>query len=456
MRTRMLTSVFWMAFVACAVVLGFAHPGTVDAESNKVDICHIDDQGNIHLISVNENAVPAHVNHGDFFPVEFFADADGDGFGDASISVEDCTAPAGFVDNSDDCDRHDDTPISVSVLATFAPVGSPAPFNREWPEGISVIPSTNGGPGSPVVAFAPLGRYVKIAPDGSYTDYATFLNPLLAATQRTVCSVVDAEGEIGQAGNMYVCLGDFQDDPAARTGRYPGIYVVPPGGGEAVPFSLPSNIQIPEMITIVDHKLWVADSIGAIYTVDSKGAVSLWSNDPLLAGNVPGAPRFCPVVQVTPHVFGAMGVLHDRKERNVYVSNFDRGSLVKIHVKRDGTAGRAVNVFEDCQYQGIKGLALNEADGSIFATGQFTDTLYRIDPKEGSIAPFGPSGKPPYDSPSYPFVEKYGNGHRRLLVTNFARTSFVANNNPLNNLSVVTLPDDCRDHHHGHGHGRGH
>ena len=115
-------------------------------------------------------------------------------------------------------------------------------------------------------------------------------------------------------------------------------------------------------------------------------------------------------------------------------------------------------MFEDCQYQGIKGLALNEADGSIFATGQLTDTLYRIDPKKGSIAPFGPSGKPPYDSPSYPHVEKYGNGQRRLLVTNFARTSFVANDNPLNNLSVVTLPDDCRDHHHrsGHSHGHGH
>jgi hypothetical protein len=412
-----------------------------DAESNKVDICHIDDQGNIHLISVNENAVPAHVNHGDFYGTRGLC-----GFGDASISVEDC------IDNSDDCDRHD-TPISVSVLATFKPVGTPAPFNREWPEGISVLPSTNGGPGSPLVA---LGRWVKIAPDGSYTDYATLLSPPIAATQRTVCSVVDAEGEIGPAGNTYLCLGDFQDNPAARTGRQPGIYVVPQGGGEGVPFSLPSNIQIPEMITIVDHKLWVADSIGAIYTVDSTGAVSLWSNDPLLAGNVPGAPRVCPVVQVTPHVFGAMGVLHDRKERNVYVSNFDRGSLVKIHVKRDGTAGRAVKVFEDCQYQGIKGLALNEADGSIFAVGQFTDTLYRIDPKEGSIAPFGPSGKPPYDSPSYPLVEKYGNGHRRLLVTNFARTSFVANNNPLNNLSVVTLPDDCRDHDHDHGHAHGH
>lgn len=35
---------------------------------------------------------------------EFFRDADGDGFGDPNVSVRACTPPAGYVDNSDDCD----------------------------------------------------------------------------------------------------------------------------------------------------------------------------------------------------------------------------------------------------------------------------------------------------------------------------------------------------------------
>lgn len=107
MRIRMLRSVYWMAFVACAVVLGLGRPGTVDAQGNMVEICHVSGQGRVRLISVNEDAVPDHEGHGDFFPEEFFADADEDDFGDASVSVEDCTAPAGFVDNSDDCDDSD-------------------------------------------------------------------------------------------------------------------------------------------------------------------------------------------------------------------------------------------------------------------------------------------------------------------------------------------------------------
>lgn len=36
--------------------------------------------------------------------VTFYADADGDGFGDANNTIEDCTAPENFVANSDDCD----------------------------------------------------------------------------------------------------------------------------------------------------------------------------------------------------------------------------------------------------------------------------------------------------------------------------------------------------------------
>jgi len=39
-----------------------------------------------------------------FETCEFFADADGDGFGDPDIRVDDCPIPAGFVRNDDDCD----------------------------------------------------------------------------------------------------------------------------------------------------------------------------------------------------------------------------------------------------------------------------------------------------------------------------------------------------------------
>ena len=39
--------------------------------------------------------------------VQFFADADGDGFGDPAVSVEDCEAPSGHVEDGTDCDDAD-------------------------------------------------------------------------------------------------------------------------------------------------------------------------------------------------------------------------------------------------------------------------------------------------------------------------------------------------------------
>jgi hypothetical protein len=38
----------------------------------------------------------------------YFADTDGDGFGDAAVTIQDCTAPLGYVDNNDDCDDTDE------------------------------------------------------------------------------------------------------------------------------------------------------------------------------------------------------------------------------------------------------------------------------------------------------------------------------------------------------------
>ena len=41
-------------------------------------------------------------------PIIWYADADGDGYGNAAMSVEACDAPEGYVDNSTDCDDTDE------------------------------------------------------------------------------------------------------------------------------------------------------------------------------------------------------------------------------------------------------------------------------------------------------------------------------------------------------------
>ena len=70
--------------------------------SNKVDICHFDaDTELFHVINISSNAVDNHLaNHGDSAPSTYYADQDGDGYGDAA-TTDACPNP-GFVDNSDD------------------------------------------------------------------------------------------------------------------------------------------------------------------------------------------------------------------------------------------------------------------------------------------------------------------------------------------------------------------
>jgi hypothetical protein len=86
----------------------------------KVDICHVDDEGNIFLINVSERAVPKHIaKHGDVLLADslFYEDADNDGAGDAGSSTTACNQPPGFVDNMDDLCPAD--PTLTTQLPTF-------------------------------------------------------------------------------------------------------------------------------------------------------------------------------------------------------------------------------------------------------------------------------------------------------------------------------------------------
>jgi hypothetical protein len=83
-----------------------------------MDICHIaQGNGEIIRISVAEQAWPAHEAHGDYEVITWYADADGDGFGDAVVAVQACEQPEGYVENGGDCDDRnaDRNPGAVEV-----------------------------------------------------------------------------------------------------------------------------------------------------------------------------------------------------------------------------------------------------------------------------------------------------------------------------------------------------
>ena len=135
--------------------------GVMEIRAPKIDVCHYDeDDGTWHVINISQNAWAAHAAHGDvrlddqdddgYVPdnecgfgnmgdcddndasispgapevcdeidnncdgnvdegvtTTFYADADDDGYGDASSSVEACSAPGGHVENDTDCNDGD-------------------------------------------------------------------------------------------------------------------------------------------------------------------------------------------------------------------------------------------------------------------------------------------------------------------------------------------------------------
>ena len=89
--------------LATLVTLGLGGAVASAAPAGKVDVCHREGNGSAHVINISANAVRAHLRHGDSLAGTFWADADGDGFGDAGAPTAACPGD-GLVDNDDDCD----------------------------------------------------------------------------------------------------------------------------------------------------------------------------------------------------------------------------------------------------------------------------------------------------------------------------------------------------------------
>lgn len=73
--------VFALSLVAALLASGIA----IAAPAGKVDVCHREGNGSYHLINVSENALPAHLAHGDGLPGDPVPGMEGKKF------AEDCT-----------------------------------------------------------------------------------------------------------------------------------------------------------------------------------------------------------------------------------------------------------------------------------------------------------------------------------------------------------------------------
>lgn len=214
--------------------------------------------------------------------------------------------------------------VTSPAAAASPPISNPRiiahlDFSRgQTPENLAVEPS-----GSADITFAEAAQVARVSPDGKVRVLAQLpeptggatcpvLGPLLRAPALTVGIVRD------HAGRLYAAL-------CTGSPRLQGIWRIEPGGSASRIAALPAN-GIPNGVALDEQHgfLYVADSLLSVIWRASitNGRVTAWAAGPQLAPN--GG-------------LGANGLkLHDGA---VWVSNTQLGTLLRIPIRPDGSAG---------------------------------------------------------------------------------------------------------------------
>jgi sugar lactone lactonase YvrE len=246
--------------------------------------------------------------------------------------------------------------LTVAALALpAAPVHATEPIEvvvtfdasaGELPEGVAVDKRGNVY----VSLTAPVSEIRKITPSGAQSTLVDLgvggLGPLGLA--------VDA------VGNVYAGVITFD---AATQGVYrvsqDGTAARLPGS-EAIGFA--NGLAFDER-----GNLFITDTIaGAVWRIPRRGSAELWLQDPLLEGTGVLGAGF-PV--------GANGIAHARQA--VIVDNTELGTLVRIPILPDGSAGEPSVLLEDPAIFGADGLAL-DARGGIYVAVIAQSTIVRV------------------------------------------------------------------------------
>ncbi|HEX4954063.1 MAG TPA: hypothetical protein VF017_11790 [Thermoanaerobaculia bacterium] len=210
------------------------------------------------------------------------------------------------------------TLLNPSSLAAHPPdagtVETVALFNAlalETPESIA-----EDRDGSFFISMALTGEIRRIAPDGTQSTHALLpIGPPLTPCHG-LFGIMGAL-TLDRHGNLFVSVAAC--DPADR-----GVWKVAPDGTIELVANLPTT-ALPNGIALRRGQLYVADSVGLIWTVPAAGGTAeVWSADPQLAP-APGAP-----------FPGANGLQIFRGE--LYVSNSDQGTILAFPFRPDGSA----------------------------------------------------------------------------------------------------------------------
>lgn len=224
-----------------------------------------------------------------------------------------------------------------SVLTDFPPgefgtfAESMAPDGR----GGMIVSVTTWGDEEGTIANT--GQLWRVRPDGSASEFGPQMD--LSPSGMLMGVAVDEQGRV------YVALNNFGSEYGMAEDPPSGVLRVTPGTALRV-LTLPDDSN-PNGLAECAGTLFVADSLGSIWTASTTGAHATaepWFTSPLLE---PGS------------YLGANGIAC--RKGSVYVTSYDQGLIVRIPIERTGVAGAATVVADHPSLIGADGITFDRS-----------------------------------------------------------------------------------------------
>ena len=269
------------------------------------------------------------------------------------------------------------------------------------PVGVAVDPRGNlkvGLLGLPIPGPRAATQVQTITPDGETSTFTGLPLALDLAPCRSerpgrdmVAPGVMQEPTPFMTGIVYHRNGDLYAGLPNCDPNTHGIWKIAPNGTAQVFAKLPIS-QLPKGLAFTNGSfpLYVTDlhdftrsreqcraAMGTsnacslrIWRIDENGNVMVWLESTMFYGS-PDSPLL--------HPHGVNGIVVDPTGQNVYVTNTDHGSVIRIPVNRDGSAGQPKAIFEDENYWGMDGITFGP-DGNLYIVIVRTDQLVALHP----------------------------------------------------------------------------
>jgi len=316
-------------------------------------------------------------------------------------------------------------PASAQTINSVAIFGSPYVF-----ETVAVDPDNNC-----YLSEIKTGTIYEVTREGAVSAFA----------QISGVPPVVANGHIA-LGLAFDCAGDLCVAVQSSNPTLVGIYKVSPEGVVS-PFSVNQGFTAPNKLAFdAQGNLYVSDpSVFKVWKVDRLGNATLWSEDPLFVnvGSIP-APIGCNGLVVSPD------------QSYLYVGNTTAGTVIKVPIKRDGSAGAGSVLVQSAELAGLDGIAL-DINGNIYGAVNLQNQIVKVTPG-GTVSILASATSPGGSLFSIPTCLAFGHGCDKT-------TMFICNSsefpNPpwpstpalsglleLMNLDTPGIPADCNQQRH--------